>query len=286
MSTLEEILAGDTPIRDASTVILLRDSDDGPELFMLERNVKSEFVGGVFVFPGGAVDDEDSHEQLEQLTTGLSDAVASGRVGRAHGGLGFWVAAIRECFEEAGVLIGEQDGVLLSFDDATVNESFDAGRQALNDRKVSFSEFCGSMQVTLPVDRLVYFSRWITPTGMPRRFDTCFFLCAAPTRQTPLHDGFEAVSGRWITPEKALTAGESGEIKLVPATEYTLKSLCGFDSVEVLLNDAAKRTDIPSICPEIILNDVGKPERVRIPLPEGEVEVKIGDRLRGAMGGG
>ena len=272
-------------IRNAATVVLARDSDRGPQVFMLERNVKSEFVSGAYVFPGGAVDKHDSHQRLEEICLGLTDPEASFATGMPAGGLGFWVAAIRECFEECGVLIANGEDGPISFKDVDLAQRFNAHRDALNSRKISFSQMCIEENLVLPVDSLTYFSRWLTPVGMSKRFDTCFFICPMPANQVPLHDGHETVSGLWLSPADALKKGEVGEIKLVPATIKTLEKLDGYGTVEDLVVGCTPAETVPTKCPEIIRDGAGKPIRVRVPLPEGEIEIPIGGALLKAMGG-
>ena len=271
-------------IRNASTVVLARDSQAGPEVFMLERNVKSEFVSGAYVFPGGAVDRHDTHQRLEQICVGLTDAVASAATGLSTGGLGFWVAAIRECFEECGVLVATGVEGPISFDEPGLAARFTEHRDRLNQRDLSFSEICVEEKLSLPVDSLTYFSRWLTPAGMPKRFDTCFFICRMPANQTPLHDGHETVSGLWVSPADALLKGELGEIKLVPATIKTLEQMAGYPSVDALIAGCTPAGDVPIICPQIIRDQQGKPVKVRIPLPGGDLEMPIGGSLLKAMG--
>ena len=272
-------------IRNAATVVLARNSAEGPEIFMLERNIKSEFVSGAYVFPGGAVDKHDSHQILEEICTGIEDRWASEQTGLTTGGLGFWVAAIRECFEECGVLIANSAGGPVNFDETGVAQRFSVHRDSLNRRETSFSEICRAEHLTLPVNQLTYFSRWLTPEGMPKRFDTCFFICPMPVNQVPLHDGYETVSGLWVTPENALTQGNSGKIKLVPATIKTLETLSGYESVDGLVTGCTPTAKVPIICPQIIRDNAGQPVRVRVPLPEGDVELDIGGELRAMMGG-
>ena len=276
--------AQQVPIRNAATVVLARNSNNGPEVFMLERNVKSEFVSGAYVFPGGAVDKHDSHERLEQICRGLTDTEASLATNMPSDGLGFWVAAIRECFEECGVLIANGSHGPISFEDAELAKRFSHHRDALNAREISFSQICIDEGLVLPVDSLTYFSRWLTPVGMPKRFDTCFYLCPMPANQVPLHDGHETVSGLWVTPENALQKGEAGEIKLVPATIKTLEKLSDYRSVDQLVIGCTPTAPVTTICPEIIRDDSGKPVRVRLPLPEGVIEIPIGGQLMKAMG--
>ena len=112
-------MAGEVQVRDAATVMLVRDAADGGgmEVFMLRRNLNSDFVGGAYVFPGGAVDEADRHSDLERICTGRTDAAASEQLGIDSGGLAYWVAAVRECFEEAGVLLAvpEDSDDVISF---------------------------------------------------------------------------------------------------------------------------------------------------------------------------
>ena len=271
-------------IRNASTVVLARDSEAGPEVFMLERNVKSEFISGAYVFPGGAVDRHDTHQRLEQVCVGLTDAQASSATGLPAGGLAFWVAAIRECFEECGVLLADRGHESVNFGDPALAARFTEHRDALNRGDISFSQLCVEENLRLPVDTLTYFSRWLTPEGMPKRFDTCFFICRMPTNQTPLHDGHETVSGLWVSPIEALEKGEQGEIKLVPATIKTLEQLSGYSSVDTLIAACTPTGQVPTICPRIIRDHAGQPVRVQIPLPEGDVEIPIGGSLLKSMG--
>jgi len=262
-------------IRNASTVVLARNSPDGPEVFMLERNVKSEFVAGAYVFPGGAVDRHDGHEDLSAICAGLDDNAANQRTCMVSGGLGFWVAAIRECFEESGVLIACRNDVPIDFSDTQVADRFSVYRESLNRREMSFSEICREESLVLPVDKLTLFSRWLTPLGMPRRFDTCFFICPLPDGQAPLHDGHETVNGLWCTPEQALSKGEAGEIKLVAATTKILETLRGHRSVADLIVAVTPTGAVSTICPTLIHDNNGKPTRVSIPMPDGEVEHEL-----------
>ena len=127
-------------VRGAATVILLRDSDAGPEVFMMRRHVQSDFVGGAYVFPGGRVDPEDGHGA--DLCFGLDDERASRRLQLPAGGLAYFVAAVRECFEEAGVLLAyDADGEILDLHDPDLAAVAVAGRDELNRGKVPFLEF-------------------------------------------------------------------------------------------------------------------------------------------------
>ena len=255
-------------LRDAATVMLVRDSepDGGMEVFMLRRNLNSDFVGGAYVFPGGAVDEADRHADLEAVCRGLSDDGASVQLGIDSGGLAFWVAAIRECFEEAGVLLAgaaDDDAKVLSFADDEVAERFRIHRKAVDNGEKRLLEVCDQEGLHLIVDRVHYFSHWITPVGPPRRYDTRFFVAAAPPDQEPLHDDRETIASLWVKPQDALDRHRAGELEMIFPTIRNLEAIARFDRSADLLAAAAAITDIPAILPRIIDDEGG----VRIVLP-------------------
>src|SRR5690606_10886860 len=146
-------------VRPAATVMLVRDGADGLEVFMVRRNPRSEFVAGAFVFPGGAVDDHDSHPSVPDHCTDLSDARASHALGLPNGGLAYWVAAIRETFEECGLLLAYgPDGRLVRFDDPAVEQRFLEHRRRVDAGELSLVELCRAEGLTLASDALHYFS--------------------------------------------------------------------------------------------------------------------------------
>src|SRR5262249_8592097 len=161
----------------------------GLEVFMLRRNLQSDFVGGAYVFPGGAVDPHDRHENLEPVCTGRSDANASDQLGIDEGGLAFWVAAIRECFEEAGVLLAydRHRNVVRFNDDPDREARFQLHRRAVDAGERRLVDICEEEALFLAVDTMYSFSHWITREGAPRRYDTRFFVARAPDGQVPLH---------------------------------------------------------------------------------------------------
>ena len=190
--------------RPAATVILARDTEDGPEVFMMKRTTEVAFAKGMHVFPGGALDAADQHPDLAARCAGLDDVVASAQLGLAQGGLAYWIAAIRECFEEAGLLLGyrEQDEML-----ALQNEEADrlaALRLDLASHKVTFSEILERENLRAATDLIAYYSHWITQPGRPRRYDTRFFVARAPRTQVPMHDNSELVAHLWVRPGDAL----------------------------------------------------------------------------------
>jgi 8-oxo-dGTP pyrophosphatase MutT (NUDIX family) len=264
--------------RDAATVMLVRDGDGGMEVFMLRRNLNSDFVGGAYVFPGGAVDEADRHADLEAVCAGRSDDQASNLLGVDRGGLAFWVAAIRECFEEAGVLLATgDDGRVISLADPDVAERFNLHRKAVDSGELRLIELCRIEHLTLAVDQIHYFSHWITPVGAPRRYDTRFFVTAAPPEQVPLHDDRETIANLWIRPHEALERHREGRFDLIFPTIKSLETISAFESSAELLAAAAAIEEVPTILPRIT-DDGGHGVRIVLPGDPGyEEAVETGD---------
>jgi 8-oxo-dGTP pyrophosphatase MutT (NUDIX family) len=268
------------PLRDAATVMLVRDGAGGVEVFMLRRNLNSDFVGGAYVFPGGAVDEHDRHENLDPVCRGRSDAEASAQLGIDSGGLAYWVAAIRECFEEAGVLLAyDCRGDVIRLDEPVTKTRFSEHRQAVDTSKRRLVEVCEQEQLQLAVDRMYYFSHWITPEGAPRRYDTRFFVAAAPDAQEPLHDDHEVIANVWIRPADALERHRSGEFDLIFPTMRSLEALDRFASADDVLRAAEAIQSVPAILPRIVEDhggyrivlpgDPGYDDIVPVDLPQG-----------------
>jgi glyoxylase-like metal-dependent hydrolase (beta-lactamase superfamily II)/8-oxo-dGTP pyrophosphatase MutT (NUDIX family) len=200
--------------RPAATLALLRDGPDGPEVLMLQRTKDAVFLGGAYVFPGGALDAADSDARIAKRVLGLKNPEA----------MPYYVAAIRECFEEAGILLAcDRDG-----------RQADAARAGslMKFRKDSFLAMLEAEDLYLPAGELAFVGHWITAPGRSRRFDARFFLAAAPAGQQGSHDANETVHDVWITPREALERAERGEIELVFATRHTLNDLKKFLSVK------------------------------------------------------
>jgi len=250
--------------RDAATVMLVRNAGDGFEVCMLRRNLNSDFVGGAYVFPGGAVDAADRLVALREVCTGRSDEDASRQLGLGSGGLAFWVAAIRECFEEAGVLLAiDEAGVVVSFADSETADRFVAHRRTVDAGELDLVDLCRQERLLLDVKRIHYFSHWITPVGPSRRYDTRFFVAAAPPEQVPLHDDRETIATIWVSPRDALARHERGELELIFPTIRNLEAIARFDTAEDLLAAAAAIESVPAILPRIVNDEHG----VRIVLP-------------------
>jgi 8-oxo-dGTP pyrophosphatase MutT (NUDIX family) len=200
------------PTRPAATVLLVRDGESGLEVFMVVRHHKIDFASGALVFPGGKVDAEDYVIAADPAHRG-----ASGDLDGAAGALR--VAALRETFEECGVLLARPRGSGALLDGA---RGVEIGAKA---RGRSFGEMLAAENLELALDTLTPFAHWITPPIMPKRFDTHFYIVAAPQDQIAVHDGSESVDSLWINPARALAEAEAGKYTLVFATKLNLRML-------------------------------------------------------------
>lgn len=209
----------------------------GLEVLMLERNANMVFAGGMWVFPGGAVDPGEADE-FEAFCDGLNDRAASAILGVEAGGLAYWVAAIRENFEETGLLLGRRyDGSPLHGVDLS------ADRAALNERQCTFLDVVKRHQLRLDTSAVHYVAHWITPLGSPRRFSARFFITSAPKAQDVIHDDNETVGWAWVTPAQALARCERKQWVMMTPTVGMLRCLVGFNCAAAVL--AAARAGLP-----------------------------------------
>lgn len=244
--------------RLASAVMLLRDHPSGQaiEVFMVRRVVQSEFMPDVFVFPGGSVSADDlKAEETGDICTPVAPTAADPE-GRTALGTGTRAAAIRELFEEAGVLLAYRLSLMLAFTNENIPH-FNTYRQAFNQRKGSLIEMAHAEQLTLATDHLGYFAHWITPEIMPKRFDTHFFLTADPEEQEAAHDRLETSAGVWVQPAEALERYQNGDFPLVFATIHQLRDLATFTNVKEALESTITRY-VPTRMP-IVVTENGKP---------------------------
>jgi len=235
--------------RDAATVMLLRSRPAGLEVYMLRRQATMAFAPGAYVFPGGSVDVRDADEQV--AWTG-PDAAEWGRIFDAPPSLAraLVCAAVRETFEESGVLLAGESADSVVAD--TTSDEWEADRQALLDRSVSLAELLGRRGLVLRADLLRPWSRWITPVVEPRRYDTRFFAAALPGGQRTRDVGGEASEVAWVRPAEALQAGKRGEIRLFPPTAVTLSELADSRTVDTAL---AGPRHVAPIIPEVQLRE-------------------------------
>jgi 8-oxo-dGTP pyrophosphatase MutT (NUDIX family) len=256
------------PVKPAATVLLIRDADAGGiEVFMLRRTFNAAFASGMFVFPGGKVDDVDGVEEIAELCDGLTDSHASALLGIQAGGLAYWVACIRECFEEAGVLLArhETTGDVVRFDDDVTAAKFSAERENIHDGSVALLDLCKKEGLRLATDEIFYVSHWITPVGERRRFDTRFFIARAPAAQEPLHDDGETIESFWISPQEAIERAHEKDLMLMPPTKANIEFLLPHATTDQVLA-AASQIGIPqAILPKLKIDSDGRVVGIAMP---------------------
>ena len=244
--------------RPAATVLSLRDGPRGYEVLMLRRNLNSDFVGGAYVFPGGGVDDVDAGPAAQRLAYGLDDAVASQRLGLAAGGLAYYVACLRELFEEAGLLVAcDERGESFHFAGHEMVHRLAVHRRAVNDSTLGFVEMMDFESLSLDLRGIAYLAHWVTPVGPPRRFDTRFFVSLAPSDQTAACDEGETVADQWIRPVDALAAHERGELDMILPTIRNLQAIAHFETARDVLDYANGLSAVARIEPRIVERDGG-----------------------------
>jgi 8-oxo-dGTP pyrophosphatase MutT (NUDIX family) len=193
-----------TPTRDAATVVVVRTHSVALEVLLLKRTSRASFVANAHVFPGGAVDDDD-------------ELIAAGGATRLSR---FAVAAVRECFEEAGILFAHRgNGRPIT---ATERSRW---RAELMTGERRFAQLLTSEDLIIDPEPLTYWSRWVTPVGSPKRFDARFFLAAEPVDQEATPDEREVTESGWFTPADALQRSQTGEMLLILPTRMTLQSI-------------------------------------------------------------
>ena len=250
----------EVPIRAASTVMLVRDGARGPEVFTLRRVAAMAFAAGMTVFPGGAVDPSDADGEIPWAGPDVAWWAAQWRIDEVSA-RGQVVAAVRELYEETGVLlaggrVAETAGAAGS-GDGTGGRADD--RAAVAEHRLSLAALLRLRGAELRADLLRPWARWITPPGQPRRYDTYFFLAALPDGQQPDFATSEAVSGGWQRPSDVLRAGRAGEVGLMPPTVAMMTDLADARSVSDLLE--APRIVEP-VTPTVLTAD-GEVLRVR-----------------------
>jgi 8-oxo-dGTP pyrophosphatase MutT (NUDIX family) len=240
------------PPRPAASLVLLRDAEAGLQVLLLERTAEDTVLAGAHVFPGGKLDREDADDDVlarldappEALHAMLGEPELSSVEAAA-----LFVAAVREAFEETGVLLAR------GADPALVARARDLRREGLG-----FGELMQALDVTLHSDLMRPWSRWVTPkvpAMMRKRFDTRFFVARLPQGQAAEPDRREAVAARWLAPRDALSRYERGEIDMAAPQIMTLAHLARFADVDAALGDAAGRRP-PVIRPEPFETEAGR----------------------------
>jgi glyoxylase-like metal-dependent hydrolase (beta-lactamase superfamily II)/8-oxo-dGTP pyrophosphatase MutT (NUDIX family) len=239
--------SAERPPRPAATIVVVRDGTSGIEVLLSRRAERGDHNSGAWVFPGGIVDPGD--RATHDCCAGIDDAAASARLGLPANGLDYYIAAVRECFEESGLLFAtDASGELVGLDDAT-GAQLAAWRGPLHRNERPLGEMCRAFGLTLALDRLVYLSHWLTPLARPKRFDTRFFIAAAPSSQTAAFDGTEMVEQLWLRPAEALA--RANELKLMTPTQKTLELVGQYATVDALLAWARAPREVALIMPRV-----------------------------------
>lgn len=239
----------------AATILLVRDGTEGLEVFMVVRHHQIDFASGALVFPGGKVDPRDTHESVR------------GRVEGAEG-LDDWefsmrVAAIREAYEECGVLLARDEGTSALIDAARL-ASLERHRARLNKGEIGIGDMLAEEGLRLAADLLTPFAHWITPNMMPKRFDTRFYVAVAPEDHLAVHDGSESVDSVWIRPADAVREAAEGKRTIIFPTRVNVQKLGRHASVADAVA-AARVARIVTVEPQVTKNEAGEPV-LRIPV--------------------
>jgi recombination protein RecT len=243
--------------RPSATIVLMRDGADGPEALLMKRRREAGFVPGAFVFPGGRVDAADADAALAALCDGPAASEPE---------FPYWVAAVREAFEETGLLLAVADGVPVP--PAAASPVVDELRDALLEDRVTLADVLGRLRARVDLSAVAYLARWITPVVEPRRYDTRFFVAAVSPDAVALADPREMVEAVWLSPARALRRFAEGELPMVFPTVRTLEDLKEFDTCA----DAvawARTLRVPSRLPRLVKTETGVTIRLG---PEDEDE--------------
>jgi 8-oxo-dGTP pyrophosphatase MutT (NUDIX family) len=244
----------------AATLVLLRDRPGGSlETLLVQRHTKSKFAAGDYVFAGGKIEADDVPPDAERFCRGLTADAAAARLGvpAPREALGYWIGAIREAFEEVGMLLAyDASGAPLRLDGER-RERFAGYRADCQAANAAFFDMLRAERLVLATDQLAYFAHWITPEEQPIRFDTRFFAAPAPPGQSPEADGHEIIDLRWLSPAEARAAFARKEITLRTPTLKNLELVGAYATVADAVAGLGQR-EVPTIRPRILQVD-GKP---------------------------
>lgn len=234
--------AASAPVVPAATVLLLQAGQSPLEVFMVVRHHQIDFASGALVFPGGKVDPGDGDPRLAPRVRGCDGLDDTARA--------FRVCAVREAFEECGVLLARVRGSQALVPAARLAELGDRWQKALVEGRATMMEMAEAEDLELACDLMVPFSHWITPTFVPKRFDTWFFVAEAPADHLAVHDGSESVDSVWISPQQALADLEAGKRTIIFPTRLNLMMLGESGSVADAMN-RARTAPIKTVLPWI-----------------------------------
>jgi 8-oxo-dGTP pyrophosphatase MutT (NUDIX family) len=254
------MMAKEAVARPAATIVLLRDGPQGLEVFMVVRHHAIDFASGALVFPGGRVEESD-------FSLAANGALCRNPAGLDKDAMASRIAAIRETFEECGVLFARPSHSATLIDGATLRAVERTHRAPLAEGRVSFESVLTANHLMPATDLLTHFAHWITPRNQPKRYDTHFFLAEAPPEHLAVHDGAESVDSVWITPRQVLTDTAAGRFKLVFATQMNLMKLASYATAAEAIA-AAEQMTVVTVLPEVSKID-GTRRVLRIPIEAG-----------------
>ena len=231
--------------------MIVRDSDIGVQVFMMKRSLRSSF-GGIWVFPGGILEDQDQDIAKKNYCNGIDEKKAKAILNYDQQSLTYWIASLRETFEETGALIANRDNN--SFFTPTEDEAINLERlrSDLNNGKISFISILKQLKLKIALERLIYISHWITPDVETKRYTTRFFLTSLNEEVTMTHDDLEGTDSKWIGINEALEAHKAGRISLIMPTIKNLESISSYKNTQEMISakNAIKAKDIQAIEPK------------------------------------
>lgn len=259
----------DRPVepRPAATIVLLRDSDAGLQVLLMRRNRSAGFVPGAYVFPGGRVDASDAAESVLAYVDGLTVDEAAARLELVDGdppAIAYYLAALREAFEETGILVGRnvRDEELAT---AAEDEHVNSTRDHLMEDRISFAQALEQLECRIDGASVEYLAHWITPEPEPRRYDTRFFAAKVREGATPIVDAREMTDAVWITPDAAVARSDEGTLPMIFPTIKTLEQLRDYGTTDEALASLASRS-VRTIMPTMVITESG----IRLELDEDE----------------
>ena len=231
--------------------MIVRDSDVGMQVFMMKRSLRSNFAG-IWVFPGGILEDQDQDIAKKNYFSGINEKKAKAILNYDRESLTYWIASLRETFEETGALIAnrENDSFFVPTKDEAIN--LDRLRSDLNNGKISFISILKELKLKIALERLIYVSHWITPDVETKRYTTRFFLTSLNEKVTMTHDELEGTDSKWIGINEALEAHKAGRISLIMPTIKNLESISSYKNTQEIISakKAIKAKDIQAIEPK------------------------------------
>ncbi len=255
------------PAKPAATIALLRDSPSRMEVLLLKRDRNASFVPGAYVFPGGRVDPADWTKQTLASVDGLTTETAAtrlGLVGTSPPAIAYYIAALREAFEETGILVGVGPNAQAP-PTAAASVEVEVLRNGLMEGSVSFNEALKHLSCRIDGSSIEYLAHWITPEREPHRFDTRFFAARVQTDAEPIFDPREMTEARWLSPKEALARNQGGTLPMIFPTIDTLQRLADYTTVGDALRGIGG-VSIPTLMPKLVLTEKG----VRLQVGEEE----------------